>query len=553
MRVERDVPTIQPSQSPALSPSAAGQVHVPGPVDRVHFLDEQRRYRRATRRFTALAAIAVLITGIPACVIVTPLVFTIAMTIGHIINAISPISPETLESLRGLGQSVSDAADAISAEADRGTLDVARAGLLRLALVVGVLVLPGAVALLLLWLGIRRVLGRVAVGHALEAAGARPPNERDPEERQLRNVVEEMAIAAGVKPPRVLIIDTDAVNAAAMGTEIDDATVLVTRGLLDKLDRDETQAVIGHVIGSVGNGDLRIASIIFSIYQTWGALTLLMQAPFGRTARRAVWRGFRSAFRGRDRAVDRWEAEFVSETLLRGSMDFEDSDVARRMNQSGQGLAGKRDAAINMLSLPLTLGSYVVQFAVFFSSVALIGPIVAFMWRTRRHLADAMAVQLTRNPDALARAIRHLTELKTVVPNGGELSLLFIVWPATVLAKDAVVGQFARMHPKPHQRLQRLIALGAEPVVVQKPPGIWPGVRQTLSPANWNKTTPLALVMMFLFFVVVPWLMVVALVLAAIALAMLTMLSLMLMVVQMVVAWAVLKFLFLTLPGWIRS
>ena len=43
MRVERDVPTIQPSQSPALSPSAAGQVHVPGPVDRVHFLDEQRR------------------------------------------------------------------------------------------------------------------------------------------------------------------------------------------------------------------------------------------------------------------------------------------------------------------------------------------------------------------------------------------------------------------------------------------------------------------------------------------------------------------------------
>ncbi len=88
-----------------------------------------------------------------------------------------------------------------------------------------------------------------------------------------------MAVAAGVKSPRVLIIESDAVNAAAMGTDIDDATVLVTRGLLDKLDRDETQAVIGHVIGSVGNGDLRIASIIFSIYQTWGALTILMHAP----------------------------------------------------------------------------------------------------------------------------------------------------------------------------------------------------------------------------------------------------------------------------------
>ena len=540
--MEHDAPTTRP-RSPA---------PVPGPADRVHFLDEQRRYRRATRRFTALAALAVLITGIPACIVVTPLVFTIVMTIGHIINAISPISPETLDTLRGLGQSVSSAADAINAGADAGTTAAARAELLRLALVVGVLVLPGAIAILGLWLAIRRVFGHVAVGHALEAAGARTPNERDLEERQLRNVVDEMAVAAGVTSPRVLIIESDAVNAAAMGTDIDDATVLVTRGLLDKLDRDETQAVIGHVIGSVGNGDLRIASIIFSIYQTWGALTILMHAPFGRTARRAVWRGFRTALRGRARTVDRWEAEFVSETFLRGAMDFEDPDITRRMNQSRTGLAGKWDAFINMLSLPLTLGSYVVQFAVFFSSMALIGPIVAFMWRTRRHLADAMAVQLTRNPDALARALRHLATDKTVVPKGDALSLLFIVWPTSVASKDAVVGQFGRMHPKPHQRQRRLIALGAEPVVVQTPPGAWAAVRATLSPSRWNRMTPLALVLMVLFFVVVPALMAVALVLSAIVLVMLTMLSLMLMMVMMLVASAVLKFLFLTLPGWIR-
>ena len=545
------MPTADPSRSPAPTASAPSPVNVPGPVDRIHFLDEQRRYRRATRRFTVLAALAVLVTGIPACIVVTPLVFTFVMTIGHIVNAISPISPETLETIRGLGRSVSSAIDAIDAGGGVDTFTAARAALMRIALVAGVLVLPGAIAILCLWLAIRRVFGHVAVGHALEAAGARPPNERDLEERQIRNIVEEMAIAAGVKPPRVLIIQSDAVNAAAMGTEIDDATVLVTRGLLDKLDRDETQAVIGHVIGSVGNGDLGIASIIFSIYQTWGALTILMHAPFGRTARRAVWRGFRTAVRGRGRTVDRWEAEFVSETFLRGAMDFEDPDITRRMNQPGTGLAGKWNAFITMLSLPLTLGSYVVQFAVFFSSLALIGPIVAFMWRTRRHLADAMAVQLTRNPDALARALRRLATEKTVVPKGGELSLLFIVWPGTV-AKDAVVGQFGRMHPKPHLRQRRLIALGAEPVVVQTPMGVWAGMRATFSPSRWNRMTPLALVLMVLFFVVVPALMAVALVLSAIVLVMLTMLSLMLMMVMMLVAWAVLKFLFLTLPGWIR-
>jgi len=115
-----------------------------------------------------------------------------------------------------------------------------------------------------------------------------------------------------------------------------------------------------------------------------------------------------------------------------------------------------------------------------------------------------------------------------------------------------VVGQFARMHPKPHQRQRRLIALGADPVVVQTPPGIWAGMRDTLSPSRWNRTTPVALVFMILFFVVVPWLMAVALVLSAVALTMLTMLSLMLMTVMMAVAWGVLNFLFLTLPGWIR-
>jgi hypothetical protein len=223
------------------------------------------------------------------------------------------------------------------------------------------------------------------------------------------------------------------------------------------------------------------------------------------------------------------------------------------MKQQRTGLAGKRDAVVNMLSLPLTLGSYVVQFAVFFSSMALIGPIVSFMWRTRRHLADAMAVQLTRNPDALARALRHLGIEKTEVPKGGELSLLFVAWPSGVTPKDAVVGQFARMHPKPHQRQQRLIALGAEPTVIQKPAGVWAGVRHTLAPSRWNMMTPVAVVLMVLFFVVVPGLMAVALVLSAIALAMLTMLSLMLMMVMMVVAWAVLNFLFLTLPGWIRG
>ena len=131
----------------------------------------------------------------------------------------------------------------------------------RVVLASSLLVLPGALAIFALWLANRRLLRDVAIGHALEQTGSRAPNERDLEERQLRNVVEEMAIAAGLQPPRLRVIDSEVVNAGAVGVGVDDATVLVTRGLLDKLDRDETQAVVGHVVGSIGNGDLKIVSI----------------------------------------------------------------------------------------------------------------------------------------------------------------------------------------------------------------------------------------------------------------------------------------------------
>ncbi len=524
--------------------AGAGSIHVPGPVDRVHFLDEQQRYRKASRRFSLLALVAVLITGIPACIVVTPIIFTIVLTIGHIVNAIAPISPEAWAQLREGLVPIAKAADAGGAAGGQ-TAKVVRAlvGIL-------VLVLPGALAIFALWLANRRLLRYVAVGHELERTGTRAPNERDLEERQLRNVVEEMAIAAGLQPPRLLIIDSDVVNAAAVGVAVDDATVLVTRGLLDTLDRDETQAVVGHVIGSIGNGDLRIASIIFSIYQTWGAVTLLMSAPFSATSRRAIRRAFRAAFSSQQRTVDRWEAEFVSDTFLRGAVDFDDNEIGRRMASNRKGFAGKWDTVLVFLSLPSTLGAYVVRFAVFISSVALIGPIVAFMWRTRRHLADAMAVQLTRNPDGLARALRHLGTVKSVVPQGDAVSLLFFAWP-TIAAQDAVAGQFTRMHPKLAQREQRLLALGADPAHARPVTGLRAAIRGFVSDLRRTRFTPKTTLLLFAFFVLVPILSVVAITLSVVILAMMTMLTLMVMLVVMLIVAKVLNLLFLTIPQWI--
>jgi len=510
---------------------------IAGPVDRVHFAEEQRRYRRKSWRFSLLAFLAVLTTGIPACVIATPLIYAFALFVAYIVNAITPLSPSTWSSLQRLSEAIPRAVEAVGEGGNARDI-------VRVAIGAAVLVVPGALSMLALWIAVRGLVGRVGVGWALDRIGARALNPRDAEERQLGNLVEEIAVAAGVKPPRVLLIDSAETNAAVTGLDHDDSTILVTRGLLDTLDRDETQSVIAHLVGSVGNGDLRIASIIFSIYQTWGALSMLLNAPVERRARKAVWRALKVAFRPRSRTVDRWEAEFVSDEFLRGAIveDSDPNDVRERVMSSSDGndRANIFEKGYVMAMLPLILGSLVVRFAIFVSSVVLIGPIISYMWRTRRHLADAMAVQLTRYPNSLASALHKLAiSREQTVKGAGGLGFLFIVWPGTMTASDAVVGQFARMHPKLHKRQRRLRALGATNVSDAQASGDrWTG----------GKTAGVILLTLL-----IGPLAAVALGLSIVLIGMLTMLTLMMMMVFMFAVWGGLKLIFIVIPGWIAK
>jgi len=96
------------------------------------------------------------------------------------------------------------------------------------------------------------------------------PNTTHPEERRLRNVIEEMAIAAGVPVPKIYVLDDEAgINAFAAGHAPGDAAIGVTRGCMTLLTRDELQGVIGHEFSHILNGDmrlnLRIMGVVFGI------------------------------------------------------------------------------------------------------------------------------------------------------------------------------------------------------------------------------------------------------------------------------------------------
>lgn len=90
-----------------------------------------------------------------------------------------------------------------------------------------------------------------------------PETAKTLQEKQLYNVVEEMKVAAGLQfMPKVYIIEADYMNAFATGTDEKSAMVAITRGLLDKLDRDETQAVLAHELSHIRHQDIRLILIV---------------------------------------------------------------------------------------------------------------------------------------------------------------------------------------------------------------------------------------------------------------------------------------------------
>src|SRR6185312_8842245 len=99
----------------------------------------------------------------------------------------------------------------------------------------GLFVLPGLVAMALMWALVRVTFRRTGVGGVLRRMETRPPRSGDLAEQRLANLVQEVAVAAAVPPPRVVLIDAKSANVGAAGLRMDDATVVVTRGFVDRL------------------------------------------------------------------------------------------------------------------------------------------------------------------------------------------------------------------------------------------------------------------------------------------------------------------------------
>lgn len=416
---------------------------IPGPADRVLFDEMQTRQRTAARRYGFFGVLAVALAGIPVSLIVTPLVF-IFLLIGFRVSAISGTAPPAAATLaHEITSTVRVALQSVLASEwpaiDARTLTL--------------LFLPGAVVMVGLWFAVRFVVARAGTGGAL-AASAREPAVGDFEEYQLANVVGEMAIAGGTAAPRLLIMDSPVANAAAIGARRDAATIVVTRGLLDRLDREETQAVVGHLVASTGNDDHRFAVLLLSVQQTLGLLTTILNLPFGPQSRRMLGK-----FLWPSTMADRIA---VADFLAEAGMNTDD-DLSRFLMR----LAGPTRVLRVLLRLPvfpLFLLAVTSRMSATLVTGGLFGWIFAAVWRRRRLTADAMAVQLTRNPDALARGLNRLIEGDHRVAGAECAAHLFAAWLPDPNGKHPlplVFGGVGTLAPSMAKRREALRRMGA--------------------------------------------------------------------------------------------
>lgn len=229
----------------------------------------------------------------------------------------------------------------------------------------------------------------------LSMAGAKQISDKDPDYKYIYKSVENVALAAGLPTPHVYVINDAGLNAFATGRSPRDATVALTRGIIEKLDRLELEGVIAHEMAHIGNRDIRLDMFIIT--------------GIGVTV-------------------------FMSDVLLRNMM-YARSDRDEKNNTA---------AVLFMVWLAFTVFN------------VLITPILHMaISRRREYAADACGAQITRNPRALANALRKISDNPKIEKLSTQTTMASVCI-ANPMSKRAFMGELLATHPPIKERIKRL-------------------------------------------------------------------------------------------------
>lgn len=212
----------------------------------------------------------------------------------------------------------------------------------------------------------------------------------------LHNIVENLAITAGIPQPRLYFIDSPALNAFATGRDPAHASIAVTRGLLERLDRSELEGVLAHELSHVQNYDIRFGTLV------------------------AIFVGF---------------LVILSDIFLR--MTFW-GGMGKRNDRGNSNQVGAALAIVGLILLIVSpIIAKVIQLAIS---------------RQREFLADSSGALLTRYPEGLARALEKIASGPSLPTAGNATAHLFISNPF----KGRSLGHLFSTHPPVEERIRRL-------------------------------------------------------------------------------------------------
>lgn len=259
----------------------------------------------------------------------------------------------------------------------------------------------------------------------LMSVHARPLTPDSPAHQMVLDVINEMAIAARLPVPKAYVIDDPSPNAFATGRDPQHSVICVTQGLVEQMDREEMQGVVGHEMSHIADFDIRTMTMVAVMV---GGIAMLSDFAF----RMMFYSGGRAA-RGGSRG---------------------------RAGDSDGGAGALIAVAVIVLAAIAPIVSQLVAMAVS---------------RQREYLADASSVEFTRNPRALLRALEKIVAIESPLKEGtAGTAHLFIVNPREGLREDdeGFFDNLLSTHPPLGKRIERLrVMAGAAALQTGAQPG----------------------------------------------------------------------------------
>lgn len=233
----------------------------------------------------------------------------------------------------------------------------------------------------------------------LGASNAHEIHDTTLEYREIFRSVENIALAAGLPTPRVYIIEDDSLNAFATGRSPRDASIALTRGIIKRLDKLELDGVIAHEMAHIGNRDIR--------------LDMLLITGVGVTV-------------------------FISDIILRNAIYHTPRNSSNDNDNNNSG------AILMMVWLAFTVFN------------AIISPLLHMaVSRNREYAADATGAHITRNPVALASALRKISTNPNV-KTASRIKSMASMYIANPTTSRELIGELTSTHPPIKKRIQRL-------------------------------------------------------------------------------------------------